>query len=31
MADRMAQDLTFDDAAARADFGWAPRDFRPKF
>lgn len=31
MADRMAQDLTFDDAAARADFGWAPRDFRPRF
>jgi nucleoside-diphosphate-sugar epimerase len=31
MGDRMAQDLTFDDAAARADFGWAPRAFRPKF
>jgi len=31
MADRMAQDLTFDDAAARTDFGWSPRDFRPKF
>ncbi len=31
MGDRMAQDLTFDDAPARADFGWAPRDFRPRF
>jgi nucleoside-diphosphate-sugar epimerase len=31
MADRMAQDLTFDAAAARRDFGWSPRDFRPKF
>jgi nucleoside-diphosphate-sugar epimerase len=31
MGDRMAQDLTFDDAAARADFGWAPREFRPRF
>lgn len=31
MADRMAQDLTFDDAPARRDFGWAPRDFRPRF
>jgi nucleoside-diphosphate-sugar epimerase len=31
MGDRMAQDLTFDDAAARADFDWAPREFRPKF
>jgi nucleoside-diphosphate-sugar epimerase len=31
MGDRMAQDLTFDDAAARRDFGWKPRDFRPKF
>jgi nucleoside-diphosphate-sugar epimerase len=31
MGDRMAQDLTFDDAPARADFGWAPREFRPRF
>lgn len=31
MGDRMAQDLTFDDAPARRDFGWAPRDFRPRF
>jgi nucleoside-diphosphate-sugar epimerase len=31
MGDRMAQDLTFDDAAARTDFGWAPREFRPRF
>jgi nucleoside-diphosphate-sugar epimerase len=31
MADRMAQNLTFDDAPARRDFDWAPRDFRPKF
>lgn len=31
MGDRMAQDLTFDDAPARADFGWSPRDFRPRF
>jgi nucleoside-diphosphate-sugar epimerase len=31
MGDRMAQDLTFDDALARADFGWAPRAFRPRF
>lgn len=31
MGDRMAQDLTFDDAPARADFAWAPRAFRPKF
>ncbi len=31
MGDRMAQDLTFDDGPARADFGWAPRDFHPRF
>lgn len=31
MGDRMTQDLTFDDAPARRDFGWKPRDFRPKF
>ena len=31
MGDRMAQDLTFDDGAARADFGWSPRDFHPRF
>jgi nucleoside-diphosphate-sugar epimerase len=31
MGDRMAQDLTFNDAPARRDFGWAPREFRPRF
>jgi nucleoside-diphosphate-sugar epimerase len=31
MGDRMAQDLTFDDDPARRDFGWAPRDFHPRF
>lgn len=31
MGDRMAQNLTFDDADARRDFGWKPRDFRPRF
>ena len=31
MGQRIAQDLTFDDTAARRDFGWAPRDFRPRF
>ena len=31
MGDRMAQNLTFDDGAARRDFGWAPRDFHPRF
>jgi hypothetical protein len=31
MGDRMAQDLTFDDAARRRDFGWAPRGSRPRF
>ena len=31
MGDRMAKDLTFDDAAARRDFGWSPRDFHPRF
>ena len=31
MGDRMAQDLTFDAAAARRDFGGSPRDFRPRF
>ena len=31
MGDRMAQNLTFDDAPARQDFGWSPRDFRPRF
>ncbi len=29
MADRMGRDLTFDSASATADFGWAPRRFRP--
>lgn len=31
MGDRMARDLTFDDAEARRDFGWSPRDFHPRF
>jgi nucleoside-diphosphate-sugar epimerase len=31
MGARMAEDLTFDDASARADFGWNPRGFRPDF
>jgi len=31
MGARMGQDLTFDSAEAVRDFGWAPRDFRPKF
>ncbi len=31
MGDRMAQDLTFDPTAARTDFGWSPRAFRPRF
>jgi nucleoside-diphosphate-sugar epimerase len=31
MGQRMAQDLTFDAGPAAADFGWAPRPFRPRF
>jgi nucleoside-diphosphate-sugar epimerase len=31
MGQRMAQDLTFDGQPAAADFGWAPRPFRPRF
>ncbi len=31
MGDRMDRDLVFDDAPARRDFGWSPRDFRPRF
>ncbi len=31
MGARMAEDLVFDDAAARRDFGWSPRPFRPSF
>lgn len=31
MGARMGEDLVFDDAAARADFGWSPRPFRPRF
>jgi len=27
--ERLREDLVVDDAAAAADFGWAPRDFRP--
>ncbi len=29
MADRMNQDLSYSDAAARRDFGYTPREFRP--
>lgn len=31
MGARMDRDLIFDDSRARADFGWTPRDFRPRF
>jgi nucleoside-diphosphate-sugar epimerase len=31
MGTRMGQDLTFDSAEAMRDFGWSPRDFRPRF
>ena len=31
MGVRMAEDLTFDAGPAARDFGWAPRDFRPRF
>lgn len=31
MGARMGQDLTFDSSDAARDFGWAPREFRPKF
>jgi nucleoside-diphosphate-sugar epimerase len=31
MGARMSEDLTFDGAAATADFGWNPRPFRPDF
>jgi nucleoside-diphosphate-sugar epimerase len=31
MGARMSENLTFDGAAATADFGWNPRPFRPKF
>lgn len=31
MGARMGQDLTFDSSPAARDFGWAPRDFRPRF
>jgi len=31
MGTRMSQDLTFDSADAVRDFGWAPRDFHPRF
>ncbi len=31
MGQRMGQDLTFDAGPAAADFGWAPRAFRPRF
>lgn len=31
MGTRMSEDLAFDPGPARADFGWNPRGFRPKF
>ncbi|MFY8208576.1 MAG: SDR family oxidoreductase [Caulobacter sp.] len=31
MGGRMGQDLTFDSSDAARDFGWAPRDFHPRF
>jgi len=31
MGGRMSQDLSFDPAPARRDFGWSPRPFRPRF
>lgn len=31
MGARMSQDLTFDSSDAVRDFGWRPRDFRPRF
>jgi nucleoside-diphosphate-sugar epimerase len=31
MGDRMGEDLVFDGGPAAADFGWAPRPFRPRF
>lgn len=31
MGNRMAKDMVFDAAPAKADFGWAPRRFRPDF
>lgn len=31
MGERMDRNLVFDDSAARADFGWAPRTFDPRF
>jgi len=31
MGSRMGVDLTFDSGDATRDFGWAPRDFRPRF
>jgi len=31
MGERMAEDLVFDGSPAVRDFGWAPRDFHPRF
>ena len=31
MGNRMAKDMIFDSAPATEDFGWNPREFRPKF
>jgi hypothetical protein len=31
MGNRMAKDMIFDPTPAMQDFGWNPREFRPKF
>jgi nucleoside-diphosphate-sugar epimerase len=31
MGERMSEDLVFDGGPAARDFGWSPRDFRPRF
>lgn len=31
MGERMETDMTFDNGEAARDFGWAPRDFHPRF
>ena len=31
MGNRMAKDMVFDPAPAMQDFGWNPREFRPRF
>jgi hypothetical protein len=31
MGNRMSKDMVFDASPAITDFGWTPRDFRPRF